>query len=199
MESKPSNQKKGRITMNLLTNFKKIRILSLLIAPALTTVAAFIAAPAGATPSCGVTTTNLLDPVPAAYFPNGLLKLFCASNQPDWLLLMRARGDSDLYVSQLTFAPGAQAGWHTHPGPSLVTVIEGTLTVYHDDCTSETFMAGQAFTDVGCGDVHNVVNETGAEAKTIAVQIVPHGTPRRIDEPNPGCAQPPPCPNSEKQ
>src|SRR5262249_46648508 len=147
------------------THFKKIRIIPLLIAPALLTVAAFTAAPAGATPSCGVTTTNLLDPVPSGYFPSGLLNLICLDGR-NWQLITRIRGDSDLYVNQLTFAAGAQAGWHTHPGPSLVTVIEGTLTVYHDDCTFETFMAGQTFTDVGCGDIHNVVNETGAEAKT---------------------------------
>jgi hypothetical protein len=73
-------------------------------------------------------------------------------------------------------------------------VIEGTLTVYHDDCTSETFTVGQTFTDLGCGDVHNVVNETGVEAKTVAVQIVPHGVARRIDKADPGCAQVPPCP-----
>jgi quercetin dioxygenase-like cupin family protein len=180
--------------MNPLTQFKKTRILPLLIAAGLIVLAALTPASALATPSCGVTTTNLLAPVPSGYFPSGLLNLMCRSNLPDWLLMTRVRGDSDLYVSQLTFAPGAQAGWHTHPGPSLVTVIEGTVTEYHSDCTFETFTAGQTFTDVACGDVHNVVNETGAEAKTIAVQIVPHGASRRIDEPDPGCAQVPPCP-----
>ena len=182
--------------MNPLTHFKKIRILPLFIVPAFVAVGTLTAVPAFATPSCGVTTTNLLAPVPAGYFPSGLLNLMCRSNLPDWLLITRVRGDSDLYVNQLTFAPGAQAGWHTHPGPSLVTVIEGALTVYHDDCTFETFTAGQTFTDVGCGDVHNVVNETGAEAKTVAVQIVPHGAARRIDADDPGCPEVPRCPAS---
>jgi quercetin dioxygenase-like cupin family protein len=161
-------------------------------------LAAFTPVPARATPSCGVTTTNLLAPVPAGFFADGLLNLMCRElmgrRLPPWALTVRVRGDSDLYVNQLTFAPGAQAGWHTHPGPSLVTVIEGTLNVYHDDCTFETFTAGDTFTDVGCGDVHNVVNETGVEAKTISVQIVPHGATRREDRPDPGCPQVPPCP-----
>jgi quercetin dioxygenase-like cupin family protein len=167
----------------------------LLIAPALVIIAVLTAVPARATPSCGVTTTNLLSPVPFGYFPDGSLDLMCNEfREFGWFLKTIVKGDSDLYVNQLTFQPGGQAGWHTHPGPSLVTVIEGVLTVYEADCTSTTYSVGQTFTDIGCGDVHNVVNESGAEAKTVSVQIVPHGQPRRIDRDDPGCAQVPPCP-----
>ena len=167
----------------------------LLIAPALVIIAVFTAVPARATPGCGVTTTNLLAPVPFGYFPDGALKLMCNALQDlGWKFKMDVKGDSDLYVSQLTFQPGAKSGWHSHPGPSLVTVTQGTLTVYHDDCTFETYSAGQTFTDLGCGDIHNVVNESGVEAKDVAVQIVPHGQPRRIETPDPGCARVPACP-----
>lgn len=179
--------------MNPLSQFKNIRILPLLIAAVVIALAAFTPVPALATPSCGITTTNLLDPVAAGYFPSGLLNLLCLDGRT-WQLITRVRGDSDLYVNQLTFTPGAQSGWHSHPGPSLITVIEGTLTVYNDDCTFETYTAGESFTDFGCGEVHNVRNETGAEAKNVAVQIIPHGAPRRIDEPDPGCANVHPCP-----
>jgi quercetin dioxygenase-like cupin family protein len=176
--------------MNPLTQFKKIPILPLLIALALIVCAV----PANATPTCGVVSVNLLDPVPVGYFPSGSLNLMCRSNLPDWLLHTRVRGDSDLYVTKHTFDVGGQTGWHSHPGPSLITVIAGTLTVYHDDCTSETFSAGESFTDLGCGDIHNVRNEGAAEAIDVAVQIVPHGAGRRDDKPDPGCAQVPPCP-----
>jgi quercetin dioxygenase-like cupin family protein len=179
--------------MNPLTYFNGIRILPLLIASALV-VGAFRPLPAVATPSCGVVSVNLLDPVPVGSFPSGSLNLMCRSNLPNWLLFTRVRGDSDLYVTQHTFQPGGQTGWHSHPGPSLITVIEGTLTVYHDDCTFEIFSAGESFTDLGCGDIHNVRNEGATEAKDVAVQIVPHGAPRREDKPDPGCAQVPPCP-----
>jgi quercetin dioxygenase-like cupin family protein len=191
METKP--KKKGK-TMNPLTHSKRLSILPLLILPALVAVATLAPPPARATPGCGFAGTNLLAPVPAGYFPSGLLNLMCRSNLPDWLLSTRVRGDSDLYITQNTWQPGGQTGWHTHPGPSLITVIEGTITVYEDDCTFETYTAGQSFTDIGCGDVHNVVNETGAVAKAVAVQIVPHGATRRIDADDPGCAQVPPCP-----
>ena len=178
--------------MNPLTQSKKIRILPLLVAPAVVALSALTPAPAFATPSCGVVSANLLDPVPVGYFPSGTLDLMCRSNLPGWLLFTRVRGDSDLYVTQHTFQPGGQTGWHSHPGPSLITVVEGTLTVYHPGCTVETYSAGQSFTDLGCGDLHNVRNEGATEAKDIAVQIVPHGAPRRIDEPDQGCL--PLCP-----
>ena len=180
--------------MNPLTHFKKIRIVPLLIASALAVLTALSPVSARATPSCGLTSTNLLSPVPAGYFPSGLLNLMCTSNLPDWLLITRVKGDSDLYITQNTFEPGGQSGWHTHPGPSLITVTEGTVTVYENDCTSTTYNVGESFTDIGCGDVHNIHNETGAEAKTVAVQIVPHGATRRIDAADPGCPNVPPCP-----
>jgi quercetin dioxygenase-like cupin family protein len=178
--------------MNPLTQLKKISILPLLIAPAVIALATFTAAPAVATPTCGVVSVNLLAPIPVGFFPSGTLDLMCTSNLPGWLLFTHVRGDSDLYVTQHTFQPGGQTGWHSHPGPSLITVVEGTLTVYHPGCTVETYSAGQSFTDLGCGDIHNAVNEGATEAKDIAVQIVPHGMPRRIDEPDQGCL--PLCP-----
>jgi len=182
--------------MNTLTRFKKIRTLLLLIAPALV-VGAFTPAPAHATPGCGTTNTNLLSPVAAGFFPDGLLDLMCREvpgTSLPWYLHTNIRGDSDVYVTKVTFQPGGRTGWHSHPGPSLITVIEGTLTVYKADCTSTTYSAGESFTDIGCGDVHNVVNETGAEAIDVAVQIVPHGAMRRLDVNDPDCPQVSPCP-----
>src|SRR5437667_165395 len=97
-------------------------------------------------------------------------------------------------INSLQTKPNPTTPRRTRAGPSLIPVIQGALTVYKDDCTFTTYSAGQSFTDLGCGDIHNVVNETGMEAKDVAVQIVPHGAPRRDDKPNPGCAQPTPCP-----
>jgi quercetin dioxygenase-like cupin family protein len=187
-------KKKGK-TMNPLTHFKKAKILSLLIAPAIVAFATFTSAPALATPGCGVVSVNLMDPVPAGYFPSGFLDLMCNElGLYGWNLKTKVKGDSDVYVTKHTFQPGGQTGWHSHSGPSLITVIQGTLTVYHDDCTFETYSAGQSFTDLGCGDIHNAVNEGATEAIDVAVQIVPHGAGRRDDKPDPGCANVPPCP-----
>src|SRR2546430_16683229 len=166
--------------MNPLTQFKKILILSLLIALSL-----IVVAPARATPSCGVIPVAL---APTGHFPSGLLDLMCR-DLPLWDLIMKVKGDSDVYVIQNTFPPGAHSGWHTHPGPSLITVTSGALTVYEasvPSCTPIIYTAGQSFTDIGCGDVHLIRNEGSINAVTVVVQIVPAGAPRRIDEPAPG-------------
>jgi len=181
--------------MNPLTQLKNIRILPLLIAPALVALTALMAAPALATPNCGVITSNLLypgqpvDTAHAAHFPDGLLDLMC--NELDlygWNLKTKVKGDSDVYVTQHTFPIGAHTGWHTHPGPSLITVVSGALTVYEASdltCSPKIYTAGQSFTDIGCGDVHLVRNEGSVQAVDVAVQIVPAGGPRRIEADQP--------------
>jgi hypothetical protein len=69
--------------MNPLTHLKKGRILALMIAPALIVGAAFIPVPAHATPSCGVVSINILDPVTAGFFPDDSLDLRCKT----WILI----------------------------------------------------------------------------------------------------------------
>ncbi len=112
----------------------------------------------------------------------------CRQLEPRWDLKLKVKGDSDVYITQHTFPLGAHTGWHTHPGPSLITVVSGVLMVYDADdptCTPKTYSAGQSFTDIGCGDVHLVRNEGTVEAVDVAVQIVPAGADRRIDAPDP--------------
>ena len=98
------------------------------------------------------------------------------------------KGDSDLYVVSNVIAPGGHTGWHTHPGPSLITVKSGTITAYQGDdptCSPTVYTAGQGFIDPGDGHVHLLRNEGTVPAETIAVQLVPDGGTRRIDEPAP--------------
>jgi quercetin dioxygenase-like cupin family protein len=172
----------------------------LLIAPALVITAALTAVPAGATPVCGVVTETLA----VGHYPSGLLSLMCNElDQYGWFLKMNVKGNSDVYVTRHTFPVGGHTGWHTHPGPSLITVISGELTVYEADnptCTPTVYHAGESFTDIGCGDVHLVRNEGTVCAQDVAVQIIPAGQPRRIDAAQPAncpaftCASPTPCP-----
>ena len=102
------------------------------------------------------------------------------------------KGDSDLYVVSNVIAPGGHTGWHTHPGPSLITVKSGTITAYEGDdptCSPTVYTAGQGFVDPGDGHVHMLRNEGAVPAETIAVQLVVDGGTRRIDAPAPpACA-----------
>ena len=102
---------------------------------------------------------------------------------------INARDPSDVYVVRNTVPPGGHSGWHSHPGPSVVSVKAGTATVYSGDdpsCTPVTYPAGTGFIDEGGGHVHLVRNEGTVDLETIAFQIVPAGASRRIDAGDPG-------------
>jgi hypothetical protein len=75
-----------------------------------------------------------------------------------WQARIDVKGESDLHVLENRIAPGGSFGWHSHPGPSLVVVKTGALTLYREDdpdCTPKVIAAGSGFVDNG-GDVHLV-------------------------------------------
>jgi quercetin dioxygenase-like cupin family protein len=105
-----------------------------------------------------------------------------------WLAWIKTHGLSDLYVIDNKFNPGGSSGWHSHPGPSLIFVVAGTVTNYTSDdptCAPHTYTAGSSLVDPGGSDSHNLRNEGTVPAETIAVQFLPQGSTRRIDEPVP--------------
>jgi quercetin dioxygenase-like cupin family protein len=102
---------------------------------------------------------------------------------------LKTKGDSDVHVVSNTVAPGGHSGWHTHPGPSLITVKQGTATFYDADdptCTPRVYPAGTGVIDPGDGHVHLLRNEGSVDLITITVQILPADAPRRIDAADPG-------------
>lgn len=101
------------------------------------------------------------------------------------MLLTNRRGD--VAYTDLTFAPGAYTGWHSHPGFVVVTVVEGSLDAYDKHCQLQKFTAGQSFTE-GAGHVHDVLNQGTANARVLALYITKQGSPRRLDVDQPPCA-----------
>jgi hypothetical protein len=149
-----------------------------------------------ATPSAGFTGVTAAKATYGAFFSH-----VQTSDPQFWNEVMKTVGATDLYVQQNTWDPGKcgslgcipSTGWHTHPGPSFVIVTQGSVTVYDGDdpaCTPHVYTAGtpdNAFIDPGDGHVHIIRDESGAVAKTVAVQFVPAGsTTRRQDAPDPG-------------
>lgn len=83
----------------------------------------------------------------------------------------------DVVVAKLTFAPHGFVGWHSHPGPAIVTISAGELTIVNEsDCVPRLYAAGKAFLDPGQGNVHVAVNDTEAEVVVYATFIdIPPG------------------------
>jgi quercetin dioxygenase-like cupin family protein len=135
---------------------------------------------AWATPGRGITSTTLVGPTLFG-------EIDTMAQADDWKVRLKTKGLSDVYVTNIKIAPGGHGGWHSHPGPSIISVKAGTATFY-DDCddaeTPHVFPAGTGFVeDAGC--VHILVNEGNVDLEVIVTQIVPAGAPRRIDEPAP--------------
>jgi quercetin dioxygenase-like cupin family protein len=105
-----------------------------------------------------------------------------------WKARIKTKGSTDVWMVENTIAPGGSFGWHSHPGPSLVIVKSGTLTLYRGDdptCTPQVVGAGSGFVDDG-GDIHLVRNEGIVETDVFVTSLVPAGFARRIDQPAPG-------------
>ncbi len=181
--------------MKLLTQLKKTLILQSLFVLALVAGSLCIVRPAQATPSIGLTTEFSVGSADAGVIFDPIhlsltRKKDPVNEIPGWRVRIDTRGTSELYVVRNTFAPNATSGWHTHPGPSLISVLEGTITAYEGDdptCTPHVYTAPASFIDEGGEHVHLLRNEDSAvQAITVAVQLIPQDEDRRIDAPNPG-------------
>jgi hypothetical protein len=101
-----------------------------------------------------------------------------------------AKAPIDVVVRRHVYAAGGSTGWHSHPYPVLITVIEGQLTFYdYNDptCTPTVVSAGQGYVDSGGG--HLGRNETGQQATDISVILAPVGGAFRgeLTAPGPYC------------
>jgi hypothetical protein len=134
---------------------------------------------AWATPGAGITTTIISGPV---LMEETDIKTDSELNR----VKIKIDGFSDVYVVHNKIVPGGHTGWHSHPGPSIVSVKSGTATEYHSDepGVPHVHPAGSTFVDDGEG-AHMVVNEGTTDLELVAFQILPLGATRRIDEPAP--------------
>ena len=100
----------------------------------------------------------------------------------DHQVKIKTKGISDVYVVRNVVSPGGHTGWHSHPGPSIISVVSGVATAYEgDDPVGIQIPAGTAFVDSG-DHAHIVRNEGSTNLELIAFQILPEGAPRRNDE-----------------
>lgn len=104
--------------------------------------------------------------------------------------VINARDAQETVIQQIVIGPGGHTGWHSHPGPVVVLVKAGELTLYdsEDPCTGRTHSAGQAFIDRGQGHVHIARNLSQSQNTELWVTYfdVPPGGPFRLDASDPG-------------
>jgi quercetin dioxygenase-like cupin family protein len=83
--------------------------------------------------------------------------------------VVNVKDPSRTVTARITVQPDAEFGWHTHPGPVVVNVVEGELTyVAADDCVERDYPADTAFIDAGGDHVHNAFNPTDGPTVLVA-------------------------------
>jgi quercetin dioxygenase-like cupin family protein len=108
-----------------------------------------------------------------------------------WHVELKAKDGLDIAVRRFSYEPGAQTGWHRHPGPVFIQVVSGEVTFYEagdPTCTPTVVRAGESYLDTGA-HAHIGRNESGAPAQDLVVLMGPPGLPPsdfRIDAPDPG-------------
>src|SRR5688500_8499417 len=87
----------------------------------------------------------------------------------------------DVVVQKFVLAPAGQSGWHMHPGPAVVTVKSGELTLDQADCSSATYSAGQVAVEP-TDAVHRVRNLGTTDLEFwVTFLDIPVGSPQRLE------------------
>jgi len=87
--------------------------------------------------------------------------------------------EADVVIGQLTIEQGGHTGWHTHPGPTFLTVAVGTLEVtvlnVNGSCTKDVLNPGEGIAEGG-GVVHIARNVGSGQAVAhVTFHAIPPG------------------------
>lgn len=96
----------------------------------------------------------------------------------DWEVELEAKDGLEVAVRRFTYPAGSHTGWHQHPGPVFIQVVQGTVTFYEADdpnCTPIVVHKGESYLDLG-EHGHIGRNETTAQAQDVTVLFGPPGT-----------------------
>ena len=94
---------------------------------------------------------------------------------------------SNVVSVRIDFRAGDTTGWHSHPGPVLVQVVSGAVTLRHaahGRCLSQVVRAGHGFFEAP-GAVHVAENPRPAPAVLYATLVLPPGAGPEVSAPIP--------------
>ncbi len=95
--------------------------------------------------------------------------------------LQNSSRPGDVVVQKFVLGPGGQSGWHLHPGPAVVTIKSGELTLDQADCSSRTYSAGEVAVEP-TEDVHRVRNVGATDLEFwVTFLDIPVGSPQRLE------------------
>jgi quercetin dioxygenase-like cupin family protein len=134
--------------------------------------------------AAGAATASHVTQVDPATVPTGFLAAHNSIDHVPVRALVRAvtPDGADLFVQHVRLDANAATGWHTHPGPTFVTVVRGSLT-YEDSaagrCRQALYTAGEGFVDRGFGHVHRAI--AGADGVDFYVTyVLPPGSTTHV-------------------
>jgi hypothetical protein len=118
----------------------------------------------GAIGSAGVAVASHVTEVDPATVPTGFLAAHNSIGEVPVSALARAvtPDGADVFVQHVRLGANVATGWHTHPGPAIVTVVGPKSALTYEDeqaneCKHVTYLGGQGFVDLGFGHVHRAV------------------------------------------
>ena len=100
----------------------------------------------------------------------------------------QTKGDVDVAMFTVTYDPAGTSGWHTHPGVVLVTVKTGAVLRQIGCADPIQYNSGDTFVESDEQPAGRVSNASASDPAVLQVaQVVPHGSPRRVDAAAPAC------------
>ena len=81
---------------------------------------------------------------------------------------------AQLSVVSVEIPVGGREGRHTHPGPLIVYVQEGALTLDYEGKPTVTYKVGETFS-VDAGKIHEGINNGNVPIKALASFVTPKG------------------------
>jgi quercetin dioxygenase-like cupin family protein len=101
---------------------------------------------------------------------------------------IKTQGALDALMLSITLAPGGNGGWHSHAGPAITIVKQGTVTIIDTRCQRHEVTAGHAVISPGSSPTENENKGTTPVVVDVTF-LLPHAAMSpRIDQPAPaGC------------